>query len=106
MSERRVTLRNHRSASTTRHLSAWMGDDGTLHIDGHDLGFSSPTGDDEYEWFITYDAIHVPAVRELLAIGDEVDILDALQERWAGTNASVMERRLSESCISRQFHSV
>jgi hypothetical protein len=96
---RRVALRDGEDG---RHLVAWVDGIGRLHLDGHDLGGGAeavrPSG--EYEWFSVIAADEVPVVRELLGIEPEVDLLDALERAWTGTERSrELERRLQESDV-------
>ncbi len=50
---RKVVLREERNGPDSRHLWAYFGPDGALHIDGHDLGPATTpaSADGEYEWF-------------------------------------------------------
>jgi hypothetical protein len=96
---RRVALRDGHDG---RYLHAWLDGIGRLHLDGHDIGGDTrlvrPGG--EYEWFSVIAADEVPAVRELLGIGPEEDLLDALDREWTGPERSrELERRLRESDV-------
>ena len=55
MTGRHVALRDERNGPDTRHLEAYLDEEGNLHIDGHDLvpGTAPVSDDGEYE---TYDA--------------------------------------------------
>lgn len=96
---RTVVLRDEQTGPDRRHLSAYLGGDGNLHIHGHDLGpGTSPVSDDgEYEWFTVYAAAHVPAIVALLDGEPGEDVLAGLASRWTGDRAGELERRLQES---------
>jgi hypothetical protein len=96
---RKVTLRDERDGGDSRHLWAYLDDNGNLHIDGQDLGPGTAivSTDGEYEWFQTIRATDVPRVRALLGEPAGVNILDALEKRWSGRKSGDLERRLRES---------
>ena len=75
---RRVTLRDERSGPDSRHLSAYLDDDGDLHIDGHDLGpGTAPVSNDgEYEWHEKISADDLPRLLVLLGAPADALILD------------------------------
>jgi hypothetical protein len=102
MSGRRVNLRDEHRDGDHRYLDAWLDEGGNLHIDGQDLGPGTGPlgGDGEYEWFQVIPAASLPALRELLRIGPDVDLLDALEHSWSGSARSrALEERLRGSDI-------
>jgi hypothetical protein len=82
----KVILRNERRGDDWRNLWAYLGPDGSLHIDGQDLGPGTEmvSGDGEYEWFRTIQAEHVPRLVEMLGGEAGTDVLDLLASRYLG----------------------
>jgi hypothetical protein len=104
---RTVNLRDERVGQDTRHLWAYLDDDGNLHIDGQDLGPATApvSADGEYEWFQEIAASEVPALLSLLGAQPEELILNVLA-RYTGKRSYELERRLRESAIPVQRHIV
>jgi hypothetical protein len=103
---RRVALRDGEDG---RFLDAWVDGIGRLHLDGQDLGGDTEAvwPSDEYEWFSVIAADEVPAVRELLGIDADEDLLDALERDWTGPERSRdLERRLRESDVQVRLQHV
>jgi hypothetical protein len=98
---RRVTLRDEKSGSDSRHLRAYLDDDGNLHIDGHDLGpGTAPVSNDgEYEWLEKISAADLPRLLTLLGAPSNAMILDVLEQRWTGSSSYDLERLIRESDI-------
>lgn len=96
---RTVTLRNERHGADSRHLAAHIAADGSLVIEGQDLGPATwlVSGDGEYEWRRTIASQDLLGFRALLDIPDAADLLDALEQHWSGANSHELERRLRES---------
>jgi hypothetical protein len=96
-----VTLRDSRDEGGSRHLGASLKDDGTLLIEGQDLGpgvegFFGP-GLTEYEW--TW-LIRPPGVRRLkLALACDDDLLAALRERFSGDAAAGLQPFLDNNGV-------
>ncbi len=90
MPNRRVTLRSERRGANQRTLEAYLDTEGDLHIDGQDLGpGTGPLGaDGELEWFQSIRAIDLPALRAALGVDADADLLDALEQSWAGSSMS------------------
>ena len=90
MTGRPVVLRDERNGPDTRHLEAYLDDEGNLHIDGHDLGpGTAPVSDDgEYEWFETIAAVDLPRLVKLLGGADGEKVLDLLARKYTGPAAS------------------
>ncbi|HSV94268.1 MAG TPA: hypothetical protein VLH81_14390, partial [Desulfobacterales bacterium] len=84
-----LVLRHSKDERGTRHLSAHRGADGSLHIDGHDLGSGVAdafgSGNTEYEWCWTVRPDDVPAVVAALG-GDPGDDVLAVLARWSAAN--------------------
>jgi hypothetical protein len=104
---RQVQLRNERNGPDSRHLWAYLDDEGNLHIDGQDLGPSTaPVSDDgEYEWFKTIKQVDVAKVVALLGGEAGDDVLDLLESRYTGSSSYELERRLRDSGIKIGFYS-
>jgi hypothetical protein len=96
-----VILRNERRGADTRHLWAYLDDEGNLHIDGQDLGpATAPVSDDgEYEWFCTISHEDLPQLMSLLGALADADLLDVLQRKWSGARSYELEKVLRESGI-------
>lgn len=100
-----MTLRNEWDGRDRRRLSAYLDDEGSLHIDRQDLGPGTAivSADGEYEWFHTVHAEHVPRLVELLGGDAGSDVLDMLEARYCGEGSYALERILRESEIPVQF---
>lgn len=103
---RRVTLRDENSKGGSRHLWAYLDDEGNLHIDGQDIGPGTAivSSDGEYEWFSTISAVDLPRLRTLLHAPPGTDILDVLRRRYSGRAAGDLERLLQGSDIEVKRH--
>jgi len=94
-----VTLRDLQDEEGSRHLCARLQNDGTLRIEGHDLGPGVArffgAGMTEYEWVWL---IKPPDVQTLsLALADENDILTTLKKRFSGDAAASLQTFLDEN---------
>ncbi|MBI5596380.1 MAG: hypothetical protein HY928_09865 [Elusimicrobia bacterium] len=102
---RKVVLREERDGSDSRHLWAYLDDEGDLHIDGQDLGpGTAPVSPDgEYEWHQTIRKKDLHRLMLLLggAAGD--DLLDLLGKNWSGPRSGDLEKLLRESGIPTEF---
>jgi hypothetical protein len=98
---RQVILRNERSGLDTRHLWAYLDEEGNLHIDGQDLGpATAPVSDDgEYEWFSTISHQDLPQLMGLLGAPADADLLDVLERKWSYARSYELEKVLRESGI-------
>jgi hypothetical protein len=98
---RQVTLRDERSGLDSRHLRAYLDDDGNLHIDGHDLGpGTAPVSNDgEYEWLEKISANDLPRLLALLGAPPDAPVLDVLEQRWTAIKSYDLERLIRESDI-------
>ena len=96
-----MILRNERRGADTRHLCAYLDDEGNLHIDGQDLGpATAPVSDDgEYEWFRTISHEDLPQLMRLLGAPGDADLLDVLQRKWSGARSYDLDKLLRESGI-------
>lgn len=94
-------LREERTGPDQRFLTAYVSQDGALHIDGQDLGPATApvSADGEYEWFTTIRPEHLPRLVELLGGEPGADVLDLLAARYTGDGAAEFERTLRESGI-------
>src|SRR5215831_5777377 len=101
MTRAKVVLRDERDGPDSRYLEAYLDDQGSLRIDGQDLGPAttvvSPEG--EYESGRVIRAEHLPELLRLLggAAGD--DILELLERRWSGPRSGDLERVLRDCSI-------
>ncbi len=106
MTSRRVSLRSVQRGLDRRRLEAFLDTDGDLHIEGQDLGpGTGPLGaDGEYEWFLTIRAIDLPAIRAVLGIDADADLLGSLGRSWSGpTRSRDLEARIRESGIPTEL---
>lgn len=109
MPVRSVTLRDLRDERGSRHLSATLDADGTLRIEGQDLGdgverFFGP-GNREYEWALTIRPSDVERLGETLNAGKKAGLLAALQQRFSGEAAAEIQTFLDEHEIAYEFWS-
>jgi hypothetical protein len=96
-----VTLRDTRDEDGSRQLSASLKGDGTLLIEGQDIGpgverFFGP-GLMEYEWAWIIQPSGVKALKLALAYDD--DVLVALRDRFSEDAAADLQRFLEDNCI-------
>jgi hypothetical protein len=98
---RKVTLHDERSGSDRRHLTAYLDEEGNLHIDGQDLGpGTAPVSNDgEYEWLEKVSADDLPRLLVLLGAPPDALMLDVLEQRWTGIKSYDLERLIRESDI-------
>ena len=108
-----IVLRDERSPTNWRSLSASFGTEGDLIIEGHDLGkgVESLFGYNEYEWSLTVAAIDTPKLMAALNDGHGLvarmrhhrHLLDALLHRFSGGNADELESFLKENGVPYSF---
>jgi hypothetical protein len=96
-----VTLRSTRDEDGSRHLGARLEDDGSLLIEGQDLGpaverFFGPDMT-EYEWAWTIRPLGVSKLKLALACDD--DVLAALIRRFSGDDAADLGSFLDDNGI-------
>ena len=101
MKHRSVALRDVRDEQGIRFLGASFAADGTLTIEGHDIGdgverFFGP-GNREYEWVWTIQAQHLPQLATALGAND--DLLAAMAARFTGDRAADLQPFLDEHGI-------
>ena len=103
---RRVTLRDERDGLDRRHLEAYLDTNGSLHIDGQDLGPGTGTvsGDGEYEWFETIAARDLPRLAALLGALPDEGILELLERKYRGKGSYEFQRVLRDSDIEVDLH--
>jgi hypothetical protein len=94
-----VTLRSSRDANGSQHLSASLQSNGTLSIDGQDIGRTQG----EYEWALTIQPPEVEKLKTALACGD--DVLAALATKFSGDAAAGLETFLNSNGVSYEFWS-
>jgi hypothetical protein len=92
----RVVLREERSKTDIRHLSAGYASNGDLRIEGQDLGDGVQRifGCVEYEWVWTIRAADLPKLAE--ALGVTSNLLEALAANYSGDNAAHLGAFLKE----------
>lgn len=96
-----VTLRDTRDEGGSRHLGASLKGDGTLLIEGQDLGPGVESffglGLTEYEWAWI---IRPPGVRTLkLALACDDEVLAALRDRFSGDAAVDLQPFLDDNGV-------
>ncbi|MGC1910065.1 MAG: hypothetical protein WA809_10775 [Candidatus Dormiibacterota bacterium] len=103
--QRQVILRNEKRGADSRHLLAYLDDEGNLHIDGQDLGPATAlvSDDGEYEWYRTIGHEDLPQLMGLLGAPADADLLDVLQERWSGARSYDFDKLLRESGIKTEL---
>jgi hypothetical protein len=103
---RRVTLRRERDADGLRRLDVVLRDDGSLVIEGQDLGAGVErfwgAGLTEYEWTRTVEREHVPRLAAALGGGPDADVLALIEEAFAGEKAAGLEALLEQEGIPFQ----
>lgn len=101
MAERSVTLRGYRDERNSQHEWATLSADGTLRIQGQDLGDNVERifgpGNSEYEWAQTIRPQDVAKLVAALDSGD--DVLAALAKRFSDDPGFLMQRFLDEHGI-------
>jgi hypothetical protein len=101
-----VVLRDEHIGRDSRHLRAYLDEEGNLVLEGHDLGpGTAPVSDDgEYEWVERVSAADLPRLVELLGGLPGPDILDLLEERYRGPASYDFTQLLYHSDISVERH--
>jgi hypothetical protein len=88
----------------SRHLVASLSADGTLTIEGHDLGHDVEQtfgdGNREYEWVWTIRSENIPHLVSALDAGD--DVLTALAARFSNDAAAELKTFLDEQEIPHE----
>ena len=106
MTSRRVVLRDEQTSRDRRVLTAYLDVDGSLILEGQDLGpgTSLVSSDGEYEWWRTIRAEHLDRLVALLGgeTGD-IDLLDLLETRWSGVASYELESLIAESGIPNKL---
>lgn len=85
MADRLIILRDERNEDGSHHLRGRLRDDGSLAIEGHDLGVIPQRfwGRDEYEWTITLDPAAVARLLEVLRVAPgQYDPLTILEKSF------------------------
>ncbi len=98
-------MRQQRTATDSRHLSAALSESGDLLVEGQDIGASVRLmlGGGEYEWSHTVGAAHLPALKA--ALGVDSDVLAALRARFEGDKTFSFESFLKLHAIPYSFWS-
>ena len=107
MSARRM-LESQTDEDGSVHRWVALSDDGTLVIAGQDIGAIVQRffGDREYEFARSVAAAELPRVRELLRLGPDDDLLDAIAARFAEPGGSAsLERLLADGGVPTRFWS-
>ena len=104
---KKVTLRNLRDNQGIRYLTASLLSDGTLKIEGQDLGEGVERvfgpNNCEYEWSYTIQPPDVLALAS--ALGDGGNVLFALRKRFSGDDAADLKQFMDEHGIRYAFWS-
>ena len=100
-----VKLRDTRDHLGTRYLGAKLSADGTLTIQGHDLGegVERSFGYWEYEWAWTIQPEDVATLKSALDSGD--DVLAALAARFSNNAAVGLQPFFDENGVRYEFWS-
>lgn len=103
---RSAVLQNeHRDDGSWLNIDACLDSDGTLRINGQDLGSvtQSISDDGEYEWFYTIAADDVP--KFVVALGGEAgtDAIELLEQCWSGDNAYRLGEAIRSSGVQYRF---
>ena len=105
MADQSVTLREIHSPRDFRTLIARMAADGTLTIEGQDLGDGVEQifgpGNREYEWVLTIQSQHVAQL--ISALNSSANVLTALAERFSNEASAGIEPFLDEQGIPYEF---
>lgn len=102
----RVVLREESDGPDRRYLRASLSRSGELLLEGQDLGPSTRivSDDGEYEWVTTVRAPQLTALRELLEIAPDEDLLVALEQRWSGARSHDLEAALRTGGVAHETH--
>lgn len=98
-----MTLREIRNEDGLQFLEAVLGDDGSLTINGQDLGDGVERfwgqGLREYEWTRTVDTQHIPQLVAALGGHPDSDVLALIAQSFTGEAASRLDSFLQDSGI-------
>ncbi|TVQ39769.1 MAG: hypothetical protein EA370_04435 [Wenzhouxiangella sp.] len=102
-----VSLLETRAGGGSRQTGARLKDDGTILIEGHDLGPGVDVflgaGMTEYEWALS---IKPPGVRALkMALACDDDVLAALGQRFSGDASADLQPFLDSNDVPYEFWS-
>ena len=101
-----VTLRADKRGEDERYLRASLNEDGSLVLEGQDLGpgtaMVSPDG--EYEYWITVKPEHFPRLLALLGADPEANLLEVLSQQWTGKKSYELETLITDR-VPHGFHS-
>lgn len=100
-----VDFENRRDEAGLTRRSVHLDDDGSLTIEGHDLGDAVEQfwGCREYEFERRIDLAGVARLRATLGVQDHQPLLEALRDRFASTNE--LEDAIAASGIESEFWS-
>ena len=98
-------MRQERTATDFRHLSAALSESGDLLLEGQDIGASVRLmlGCGEYEWSHAVGAAHLPALKA--ALGEDSDVLTGLRARFEDYKTFSFESFLKLHAIPYSFWS-
>ncbi|TVQ30924.1 MAG: hypothetical protein EA370_13325 [Wenzhouxiangella sp.] len=102
-----VDLRETRDEGGSRQTGASLHDDGTIVVEGRDLGpaveaFFGP-GMTEYEWALSISPPGVEVLKMALACDDNV--LTALRDQFSGDAAAKLQSFLDDNAVPYEFWS-
>jgi hypothetical protein len=102
-----VLLDQRREDGSSLHMTAKLDADGTVQIEGHDLGpvaeFISEDG--EYEYCYLIDASDLPAAVAVLGGEPGTDVLELLRQRCSGSAAYELGPAIRRGGINYRFWS-
>lgn len=107
MTDRTVVLREERYEHNAYHLRARLGDDGSLVIEGQDLGAAAEDfwGSREYEWTITVAPKALPRLVTAFGGAPGEDPLDLLAARYRDDERCATRTYLEEAGVPFEFWS-
>lgn len=96
--KRPLSLREEHDGPDSRYLSARLNYDGSLLIEGQDLGRKTAlaSSDGEYEWAWTILPEHIPQLLALLDAPANAKILEVLAIHWTGEQSHELERLIRD----------
>ena len=100
-----VVLEKIENENGMQRLTAYLRKDGTISIEGHDLGkeVEKAFGRYEYEWQWTIESKDVHLLKE--ALGGKEDILRVLEKEYSGLNSLKLQSFLENNKIPFDFWS-
>lgn len=104
---KRATICPDRLNRVSRNISAFI-KNGSLHIEGQDLGSGTPFGDNEYEYFYTFSKEETRRIALVLELPDaNAQLLQELVTRFRGIKRYLEFRKfIKEHLLEYDFFSI